>query len=183
MTTNTIPVTEIIKVVEAYTARGWVIHPLSSPKDNGNSPGKKPLLKDWQKLQATPTDIEKYIQQGCNIGLVCGKNSGVTVIDLDSMMFADDLFKGVESTTLKSQRTEGRGHVCFKYNHALSSQKHSNLGIEILNDRNNAVLPPSIHKSGDTYRWLNPDTPLIEMPEQLIENLNRLFNTEKSYYH
>ncbi|VVB90733.1 Uncharacterised protein [uncultured archaeon] len=176
---------DILNAVKDYTARGWVCHPLSSPKDNGNSPGKKPLLPGWQNLQKTPDDIERFITQGCNIGLVCGAVSGITALDMDSMFFADDLFNGfdTEVKTLRSSRTKGRGHIYFKYNPNLPSQKHHDLGIEILNDGNNIVLPPSTHLSGDTYRWIDQTVPLIEMPKALEERIINLFKTETELRH
>lgn len=171
----------MLNAVKEYTAKGWVVHPLSSPKDNGNSPGKKPLLEKWQELTHTPEDLGAYISKGCNLGLVCGKASGLTIIDLDSELFTDDLFNGFELDTLKSKRIEGRGHIYFKYNPNLPAQKHHNLGIEILNDGSNAVVPPSVHKSGDVYHWNNPDAPIIKMPKELEKRLLKLFQTETEF--
>lgn len=71
---------EAIKLLQSIHPE-WVLHPLSSPKDGGNSPGKRPFLKGWQTLQKTPDNIPEYVKKGCNIGLVCGKASCVTVID------------------------------------------------------------------------------------------------------
>jgi hypothetical protein len=77
-----------------------------------------------------------------------------------------------------SRRTEDRRHIFFKYTEALKAQKHHDLGIKILTDGNNAVLPPSRHKSGQTYsfnreiRTLN-DVP--EMAEKFIKWLKALF--------
>jgi len=165
--------------VKEYTdRRGFVVHPLSRPDDKGNSPGKKPLITEWQKLPRTPQDIETYIENGCNMGLVCGKASGVTIIDMDHMLFADDLFNGFDVETLRSERTKGRGHVYFKYNPNLPASKHHDLGIEILSDGSNAVLPPSIHKSGDVYKWNDQNAPIIEMSKELERRLLKLFQIE-----
>ncbi len=169
---------DMLTVAREYTAKGWVVHPLSNPKDKGKSPGKRPLLKNWEKLTHTPDDIEKYISKGCNIGLVCGKASGLTIIDLDSELSTDDLFNGFELDTLKSGRTKGRGHIYFRYNPNLAASKHHDMGIEILNDGSNAVLPPSVHASGDIYKWNNPDAPIIPMPAELEKRLLKLFQTE-----
>ena len=157
---------------------GFVYHPLSKPTDKGSSPGKKPLLKDWQNLTATPPDIDKYNSQGYNVGIVCGKVSNVTVLDFDHLLFFDQVFNGFDVETLRSKRTEGRGHVYFKYNPNLPASKHHDLGIEVLSDRNNAVVPPSVHASGDVYKWSSPDAPIIEMPKKLEDNLKILFQTE-----
>ncbi len=106
---------EAIKLLQSIHPE-WVLHPLSSPKDGGNSPGKRPFLKGWQTLQKTPDNIPEYVKKGCNIGLVCGKASCVTVIDFDSDLFIPELFDGFDINTLKSKRTEGREHDYFKYN-------------------------------------------------------------------
>lgn len=158
--------------------KGWVVHPLSSPEDTGNSPGKRPILREWQKLKKTPNNLHKYLDQGCNMGLVCGEASGVTVIDFDHALFWEPLIKDVGLFTRASQRTEGRGHVYFQYNTDLKSQKHHILGIEVLSNGSNAVLPPSKHVSGDTYQWINPDAPIAAMPAILVERLQLLFETE-----
>lgn len=164
--------------IEGYNARGFVVHPLSKPDDKGKSPGKRPLITRWQNLTATPQDINKFISQGCNIGLVCGKASGVTLLDFDHYLFVNDLFNDFDPETLKSIRTEGRGHVYFKYNPNLPASKHHDLGIEVLSDGNNAVIPPSIHVSGDVYKWNDIDAPIIEMPKVLEDKLKELFHTE-----
>lgn len=157
---------------------GFIYHPLSKPNDKGKSPGKKPLLEDWQNLTATPPDIDKYIAQGCNLGIVCGRVSNVTVLDFDHFLFLEQVFNGFDLETLRSKRTEGRGHVYFKYNPNLPASKHHVLGIEVLSDGSNAVVPPSVHASGDVYTWSGPCAPIIEMPKALEDNLKKLFQTE-----
>ena len=166
----------MIDHIKEYTERSWVIHPLTSPQDAGNSPGKRPLLKGWQLLKRTP-DLGAF-PPGCNIGLVCGRASGITVIDYDNMMFVTELFGDSWEDTLESKRTFERGHIFFRYNPNLRSQKHHLLGIEILSDGSNAVLPPSQHVSGDLYKWTDTDTQLVEMTTGVEERLTRLFNTE-----
>lgn len=167
-----------LKVVREYTARGFVVHPLSRPDDKGPSPGKKPLISGWQKLAATPQNIEKYISQGCNLGIVCGKVSNVTILDFDHFLFLEQVFNGFDLETLHGRRTEGREHIYFRYNPNIPASKHHDLGIEVLNDGNNAVIPPSVHASGDVYKWSSQDAPIIEMPKTLEDNLKTLFQTE-----
>ncbi len=169
-----------------YIKRGWIVHPLSSPDDKKQSPGKRPLLKNWQHLEnVTEDNIKKWFSntdsyfKDCNIGLQCGKRSSVTIIDIDHELFLDELLNGFEPETLRSRRTAGRGHIYFKHNPDLPAQKHHNLGIEILSDGSNAVMPPSIHVSGDVYKWNDSEKQIIEMPAKLVENLNKLFEKEK----
>ena len=173
---------DILKVCDSYIKRGWVIHRLSSPKAGGASPGKKPIDTGWQTITEPPTEakLKQWFgggnPNGYNVGLLCGSASGVTVIDLDRMIYAD-IFNGVN--TLRSSRTAGRGHVYFKYNPRLKASKHHNLGIEVLANGNNAVLPPSAHESGDTYQWDGPTAPIAEMPKEIETKLINLFKREK----
>jgi len=171
---------EMLAAAIEYTKRGWVVHPLSKPiGDIKRSPGKRPILKKWEQLEKTP-DLSAF-PPGCNIGLVCGEVSGVTVVDVDSDLFMYDVFNGMEADigTLRSHRTRGRCHIFFKYNPRLPASKHHALGLEILSNGNNAVLPPSKHISGDDYVWDEPEnSDLKEMPIKIEENLIRLFKVE-----
>lgn len=155
----------------------WVLHPLSGPRDPGPNPGKRPLLKEWTKLTKTPPDMEEYVKAGCNIGLVCGKVSGTTPIDLDHELFRDGVFGDIDPNTLRSKRTDGRGHL-YSELLDLPSQKHHLLGIEILNDGSNAVLPPSVHASGDLYRWNDINAPKMRIGKWR-ERLEKLFASER----
>ncbi|MFZ3384735.1 MAG: bifunctional DNA primase/polymerase [Candidatus Methanoperedens sp.] len=159
----------------------FVYHALIPPdtlKTQDNSPGKQPIETNWSKLKETPKQTINKIEQGYNLGTVCGKASNITVLDFDNFLFLEEIFKGFDLETLRSKRTEGRGHVYFRYNPNLKASKHHDLGIEVLSDGNNVVVPPSIHASGDVYRWNNPDAPIIEMPTAVEDNLNALFKTE-----
>ena len=168
------------------TKLGFMVHPLTGPNSSGNSPGKRPIKKDWQK-QITP--YNESVMSGWwgtdaktdhNMGLVCGRASDVMVIDMDSMLFADELLDGIEiNNTLRSARTKGRGHIYFRYDPGLPASKHHTIGIEILSDNNNAVLPPSVHVSGDVYHWADPDAPIQEMPNELKQRLLNLFELDK----
>ena len=162
-----------------YAARGWIIHRVHPPTAKVSSPGKQPVDNEWQKVTTPPTDakLKQWFDNGAyNIGLLCGEASGVTVIDLDRMIFAD-IFDGVD--TLRSSRTAGRSHVFFKYNPRLKASKHHNLGIEVLTTGNNVILPPSVHVSGDVYQWNDPDAEIAEMPEEVELKLTNLFKREK----
>lgn len=171
----------ILTAAHAYTERGWVVHQLSSPNSPGKSPGKRPLDTGWQRATEPPTEdkLNQWFGRGNpkehNIGLVCGEASGVTVIDLDRKIYAG-MFDGV--TTLRSSRTPGRSHVYFQYNPRLAASKHHNLGIEVLSNGNNAVMPPSIHESGGVYKWNDVTAPIAEMPKELETQLLNLFMRE-----
>lgn len=163
-----------------YVKRGWIIHPLSSPKSKKERAGKKPIIKGWQYRTTNASDnkLKKwFLNTKKNIGLQCGQNSGVTVIDFDSYAFRDELFDGIDINTLQSERTEGRGHYYFKYAQGLKSIKRKLMGFEILNDGNQVVVPPSMHKDGQRYKWTNK-VALQKFPNELINNISKLVEDE-----
>jgi hypothetical protein len=186
--------TAILKAALNYSRLGLIVHPLLNPNapeinpETGQkqSPGKGVLVKDWQKreLILTEAEIERYWGSGrssyfdnANIGLQCGKRSGLTLIDVDDWNPAiwNELTAGLGiDNWLISRRTENRGHIYFKYTEVLKAQKHHDLGIKILTDGNNAVLPPSRHNSWQTYSFNREIRTLEDVPEMAGEVINRL---------
>lgn len=181
-----------VEAARIFTYLGWIIHPLYGPESktqNCSAPGKQPIESGWQKRESLRTEAEimKFwgpdAKESFNIGLQCGKRSGVLVVDVDDWNPAiwQNLTDGLNiEDWLISRRIEGRGHLFFKYTPKLCSQKHHDLGIEILSDGSNAVLPPSRHKTGSNYQFnQEPMTPedLPDMPDEMIQRLNTLFAT------
>jgi P4 family phage/plasmid primase-like protien len=178
---------EMMQAVKTYMAQGWVIHPLSRPDDPGKSPGKRPLLTGWQNLTETPEDIGAHIEQDCNIGLVCGKASGVDALDIDHDIFMGELLDGVEIDTLTSGHRKGRRHLLFQHDETMIGAKHHFIGIEYFGNSakgggTNLVVSPSIHYSGELYKWKNPETPVAKLSEKLKENMLALFKKEDALH-
>lgn len=174
---------EMLAAAVEYTKRGWVVHPLTCPNDKGNSPGKRPLLRNWQFLTKTPDDLGVYIKKGHNLGLVCGKASNVDALDFDIDLFKGALLNGSTVNTLSSGHREGRGHLLFQHEDDLFSEKHHFIGIEYFGNNtegagSNLVLPPSIHYSGEEYVWQDPNAVLSRIPQKVKDNLKELFKKE-----
>lgn len=173
---------EILSEARKYTARGWVVHPLSPPEVNNTAPsqsaGKKPLLLNWSaRKQATDEELIKWFEKtDNNIGLVCGKESDIIVIDLDKLDWLGALAPAEENlieTTLMAGRTTGRGHVYFKYDASIKNLKLHSMGIEILSDGSNVVLSPSVHHSGEQYKW-KKSINLAKFPKTIKKNIELL---------
>ncbi len=167
------------------TKKGWVIHPLAGPNEPGGSPGKRPLLNSWQKRKiAKATELKEWFEKtDSNVGLVLGKESGIIVIDLDKLEWTDVLFPPLQKileSTLRASRTAGRGHVYFKYTDKIGNWKFREFGIEILGEGNQLVVPPSVHREGQQYKWQLPEGAdlktfeLPELPETVIETIRLL---------
>lgn len=182
---------KMYEAAKFYTEHGWIIHALSPADGDEGTAGKAPVTYGWQKQPNPRTDnyIEKHWGENTdkkdvpyNIGLQCGKSSGVVVIDLDddNPYIIGELFKGIDkSGWVIQQRTPKRSHYFFKYNSEFHLTHLNIVGIDFLTDRGNCVLEPSNHKSGDVYRFLdcmpNGSEDLPEMPEELTSRLLKLF--------
>lgn len=185
MTTNT----EMLEAARRYTAAGLIIHPLSKPTKGKKNTGKAPFEKGWQNRTEPRCEEElmkfwgRKASNPFNIGLQCGKKSGITVIDIDDYNPAimNDLLKGTNQVALTtSRRTPEREHIYFKYTDALQAVKKHFIGIEVLNNGSNAVLPPSVHYSGYAYkmnREINSIGDFPEIPEGIVSKIKELFST------
>lgn len=148
--------------LETYVRRKFVAIPLI---------GKRPFFKNWPELDHTPKDLGVF--SGRNIGLLTGKASKITVLDIDlqdgGVAHWKHLSKLYPPITTPTVTTPGKGlHLYFKYNPRLSSTSklHLNGGVigwDVLNDGRQVVAPPSIQ-----YRWRHSlETPLAKMPPWL----------------
>ena len=116
---------------------------------------KKPLIRNWQRvgLKGSAELAEKFADES-TLALLCGKSSGITIIDIDS----DDeqavrealLFFGSSPLIWRT----GSGHFAIAYRHNGETRRIRplpNLPIDILGD-GFAIVPPSLTKG--VYRFL-----------------------------
>lgn len=135
--------------VHKFLERGLVVIPLR---------GKIPVIKNWSAFAKTrPSDIliESWESRysNYNIGLVTGKLSGVVAIDIDK----DEAKNLVPPSPVIKRGKKGETRF-FRYNGEVNFKRHD-LGIELLSDGNQTVVPPSIHpETGAAYFWVTPDT-------------------------
>ena len=132
-----------------YFERDLVVIPLR---------GKAPVIKNWSKFaEVFPSDMlidsweKKYSK--FNIGLLCGKLSGVVAVDIDK----DSALDMVPLSPVVKRGAKGETRF-FKYNGEVNFKRHD-LGIELLSNGNQTVIPPSVHPdTGQAYKWTTPDT-------------------------
>ena len=114
--------------------------------------GKIPVIKEWNKLQYDSQILEQNYPNH-NIGILTGKINNIVVIDIDK---DEALSKCPPSPVIKKGK-KGESRF-FKYNGEKAVKRHD-LGIEILSDGNQTVIPPSIHpETNQSYLWITPDT-------------------------
>lgn len=121
-------------------------------------PGKYPLIK-WGRYQSTlPTEDEVRgwwrRWPTANIGLATGELSGVVVIDLDGeLALREAERRGYEDgPTVLTGRVGGR-HLYFRYRDNEPRNFAQVGGIDYRGEGGYTVLPPSLHASGNHYRW------------------------------
>lgn len=149
----------------AYLKKGWSVIPIK-PKD------KLPAIASWKEYQTrlpTVEELEKWWKKNpkANIALVCGRTSGVIVVDIDPK--SGGTTEGLELPPTLSSRTGGGGqHIFYQWNKDLIGAKVGvKAGIDIRSEASYVVLPPSLHASGNTYEWINEGEPIAPPPQWL----------------
>ena len=160
----------MIFAVEApkYWAKGVSVIPLT---------GKRPVIEDWPRWgwELPPEDLrEQWLRQfpNHNIGLVCGPQSGIVAVDIDT---DEEVIIGMIEGVLPSSpwhRWGRRGRVMvYQYHGEQSFQIRDNRAgksgslIDLLGLKKQFVLPPSIHPdTGSPYR---ENVALLDVLDQL----------------
>jgi len=145
----------------AYAALGWRVIPLH--------PGtKQPIPAAWQEKGTTDTDTilgwwdATYPDAG--VGIVCGADSGLVVIDVDEHgISGSDTLADLEATYGELPETPcvltggGGRHLYFAYPAGVTIRndagKRLGPGLDIRAEGGQVVAPPSMHESGRAYAW------------------------------
>ena len=196
----------VYKYAKKYVESGWAVLPVHCIKENGQctcgewecpQAGKHPRNeKGTNGASKDLAQIEKWFGENAplsNIGIACGSESGLSVLDLDVkpdsngvenyLNFAD--LAGQKPNAFKTLSVEtgsGGRHLYFKFNSVLVGETNAfakeciggKSGIDIRTKGNMAVAPPSKHKSGGVYKWLSEKpskTPILDFPEFLLDKI------------
>jgi len=155
--------------------------------------GKRPILGEWQKFYDVPrTDLEilQVFKGASNIGLVTGKISNITVIDIDyknkdgsrKFMTTLDEFLKIYPTDVIVETGSGNHHLYYEYTPYLKTGVDIKelYGADVRNDGGQVVMPPSIHESGKPYKYVKSGM-YGRMPLRIDYNSETSNNTEKSW--
>jgi len=169
---------ELGKQAEEYARVGWYVFPLK-PRD------KTPLtahgLNDATTKVETVRSWWGKVPQA-NIGLNCGK-SGLVAIDLDQRGAYDGLAEweaiaqkhGLHLQTAVSLTGGGGRHLLFRVPPGCQIKNSAGKlapGIDVRGAGGYIVLPPSLHPTGNLYRW-EAEQALAPLPQIVIELLTR----------
>ncbi len=175
-----------------YASRGWLVFPLHSIREGGcscgrpacESAGKHPrTLHGLKDATVGESQIRAWWSTwpDANVGIVTGSRSGLVVVDIDPRNGGDDSLADLERTqgpfpkTVESLTGGGGQHFYFQHPGGSIKSKPLAEGIDIKADGGYVVAPPSIHRSGEPYRWEGgghpEDVPLAALPGWLCAKM------------
>lgn len=164
--------------VRRAASRGWRLFPIKA-RDK-----KPPLIKGWRDLATSKLDqLEAWAVEfpGCNWGLATGPGSGVFILDVDgepglaSLNALHRQGKKIPDTLLTVNTAQGN-HLYFRWPERLivpNSVERIAPGLDIRGDGGYVVIPPSIHPNSEQYVCVDPDEPIADAPEWLLEMIAR----------
>jgi len=163
----------------AYLGKGWCVIPAAAR-------GKRPKIP-WRKFQeqrASEVEIRNWFTRwpDANPAIVTGAVSGIVVLDIDpghggEESLSDILAQHGAMPETVAARTGGGGrHLYFQHPGTLvRNQVGLAQGLDLRGDGGLVVAPPSLHPSGQHYRWVeghDPESlPLAQLPEWLRQHL------------
>jgi hypothetical protein len=176
---------ETVRYAIACARRGWSVVPLHTPVGDGCScerpgcpaPGKHPRVR-WEGLMRSPAGEAEILGwwrrwPDANLGIVTGSVSGLSVLDVDPR-------NGGEASVAELERrwgalpetievvTGGGGRHCW---YAIGPAPLPSVvlgpGLELKGDGSLVVVPPSLHRSGRRYAWVEGRGPADRDPAPL----------------
>lgn len=173
-------------------AMGWHLHPAHSINADGGCtcgdpvcphPGKHPSSRSGIKDATSRRDkLERWFASGDRNLQVATGRSGLVVLDIDGpegkaslKAIRDDPEKPLPVTAL-AESGGGGLHYYYRYRDGMKGYTRGEKngigeGIETKSGETSVHLPPSIHVSGNSYRWIaSPeDVGIAPVPDWIFE--------------
>lgn len=155
----------------SYLSRSWSVVPVGARS-------KRPIIA-WQGYQQTrvdASDITHWFSRwpDANVGIVTGRISGLVVVDVDLAHGGVESLQQLESEhgplpqTLEARSGGGGRHLYFSHpGGRVPNRVELFRGIDLRGDGGVIVAPPSVHPSGDRYRWVPGHSPDALAPAPL----------------
>ncbi len=160
----------IYRNIEKYVNLGFSIIPVKKDKSPFFS------WKDFQKRKATLNEVKNWFKKysEANIAIITGKISDIVVVDFDSEEAVNWAKKNNLLNTLCVMTARGL-HAYYKYpeNGNGDIQNAINLNgmkIDIRADGGYVIAPPSIHKSGKLYEFIDENKEIAPLPDIFLRS-------------
>lgn len=176
-----------------YVERGYPVFPVCSPRMGKHyhgsalctNPGKTPLVA-WAAFQErVPSEAEVRVWWArwplANIGMATGVLSGVLVLDADGTEARKECLKrgGLDETPTVWTGKIGGAHFHLEYPGGDVRNFARKLpGTDMRAQGGYVLMPPSVHASGNVYRWADHTRQLhhAPVPEWLTELIHERAN-------
>jgi len=164
------------KAAARYIERGWAPVPIPARQ-------KGPRISDWQRLRIALEDVPRYFNNGQNVGIITGKASGwLVTADLDCPEAVALAGRFLEPTLTGGRESVPDGHWWYispglEHREFEGIPKSASEGtiLELRSTDHQTVVEPSVHPSGERYRWSrNGLEPLKIGSEELTTAARRL---------
>lgn len=185
---------DILKMALRYAEIGIPVMPLHGIKEDGScacrnggkcsSKGKHPIFNGWHSIATTDrATITKWWSKyhNANIGIPTGDKSGWLVLDIDTKYDGDKTLETLEMlyddlpSTVTAITGSGGEHRIFKYPVGVKIPNKVSFakGLDTRSNGGLIVAAPSIHASGNRYKWLEGHSPFdiepVEAPKWLLD--------------
>lgn len=179
-----------------YARRGWRVFPLHTivcgactcGQPECSSPGKHPLVRRGLYEATTDENLIREWWRGwrrANVGVVTGAESGIAVIDVDlptALASLDCLIGADPGRTLTGVTGGGGMHLFYATEDAELGNSVGRLpgldddlpGIDLRANGGYVVAPPSVHRTGGRYSWLDEGRHLAPTPSWLRQPPRRV---------
>ena len=142
------------KAAARYIERGWAPVPIPDRQ-------KGPQISGWQRLRIGLEDIPRYFTNGQNVGIINGKASGgLVTVDLDCPEAVAIAGRFLEPTLISGRESVPDGHWWYvspglEHRAFEGIPKSTSEGtiLELRSTDHQTVVEPSVHPSGERYRW------------------------------
>lgn len=177
--------TQLENAADEYKMLNWISIPLNNSATNKE--GKVPCIKNWQNLDI---DTEINWEYAKNIGVLCGKKSGIVCLDIDKKDRGVEIFnKLISKYGIIDGPVEitpnGGYHYIFEYNNKIKHLKSDSkmvklngetIGIDLKTNGGQFVVTPSVNRQNKkAYMWIKnrhpEDIEVPEMPDWLVDLL------------
>ena len=174
---------QTLSFARAYASKGWESFPLQPRQKTPTVKWADVATKDAQMLLGW---FDNY--PDANIGIACGKRSGIVVLDVDKdhngyESLADLILTHGQLPETPVCKTGGGGeHIYFKAPdfEIRNSAGKLGQGLDIRGSGGYVVAAPSTHPNGNQYEWVvrPSEIELAEMPEWMLEALKEPEKTQ-----
>jgi len=187
---------ELVTAAIEYASRNWrviALHFLNQydgvqgcscrKKTECAAAGKHPVFSKWREIATTDYNkLQAWWRRWprANIGLLMGGAGSLVCVDIDGDEGRESLAKlEAEHGKLPKTRSQTTGragggehflfHVDPFYVDWIKNRARVAPGLDFRSEGGLIVAAPSLHHSGNQYRWRDPNYPIAELPEWMFK--------------